>query len=314
MRELGLMAVHAEALELQLLASGSDASRRRFQHLRRLLFVADAITGVVSGALVGAVAHATPSRRSCSSPCSRSRGRSPPSSAASTPARICALGERRQRGAASSCSPAWRCRGRCSACSSLPVAPHPRPARSSARSRCAAVAGFTRAGARIVVHRAPELRQRTLIVGSGDRRRAGSPSASATTPSSASRSIGYIDDHRRPVPGTAICPTSAASPRCSDLVALDRVDRVMIAFSRAHHEELLDALRVCRDAGVAVDVVPRLFEFLDGRPHGRPDRRHAAALDRRADASPAPRASASATLDVIGAGAAAARARAAAGR
>ena len=38
----------------------------------------------------------------------------------------------------------------------------------------------------------------------------------------------------------------------------------MIAFTRAHHEELLHALRVCRDAGVAVDVVPRLFEFLDG--------------------------------------------------
>src|SRR3954452_15483586 len=54
----GLMAVHAEALDLQLLASGSDASRRRFQHLRRLLFIADAITGIVSGALVGAVAQA----------------------------------------------------------------------------------------------------------------------------------------------------------------------------------------------------------------------------------------------------------------
>ena len=38
----------------------------------------------------------------------------------------------------------------------------------------------------------------------------------------------------------------------------------MIAFSRVHHEELLEALRVCRDGGVAVDVVPRLFEFLDG--------------------------------------------------
>src|SRR3954451_20415933 len=52
------MAVHAEALELQLLASGSEASRQRFQHLRRLLFLADAITGVVSGGLVGAVATA----------------------------------------------------------------------------------------------------------------------------------------------------------------------------------------------------------------------------------------------------------------
>ena len=38
----------------------------------------------------------------------------------------------------------------------------------------------------------------------------------------------------------------------------------MIAFTRASHEELLHAMRVCRDAGVAVDIVPRLFEFLDG--------------------------------------------------
>ena len=45
---------------------------------------------------------------------------------------------------------------------------------------------------------------------------------------------------------------------------MGRVDRVMVAFSRVHHEELLEVLRVCRDAGIAVDIVPRLFEFLDG--------------------------------------------------
>ena len=39
---------------------------------------------------------------------------------------------------------------------------------------------------------------------------------------------------------------------------------MIIAFSRASHEQLLEAIRACRDAGVAVDVVPRLFEFLDG--------------------------------------------------
>lgn len=37
----------------------------------------------------------------------------------------------------------------------------------------------------------------------------------------------------------------------------------MIAFSNAGHEELLHCIRVCRSQGVAVDVVPRLFEFLD---------------------------------------------------
>jgi exopolysaccharide biosynthesis polyprenyl glycosylphosphotransferase len=39
---------------------------------------------------------------------------------------------------------------------------------------------------------------------------------------------------------------------------------VIIAFSRASHEQLLESIRACRDAGVTVDVIPRLFEFLDG--------------------------------------------------
>ena len=38
----------------------------------------------------------------------------------------------------------------------------------------------------------------------------------------------------------------------------------MIAFTRASHEDLLQAIRICRDKGVTVDIVPRLFEFLDG--------------------------------------------------
>ena len=48
------------------------------------------------------------------------------------------------------------------------------------------------------------------------------------------------------------------------LVSENRIDRVMVAFTRASHEQLLEVLRICRDAGIAVDVVPRLFEFLDG--------------------------------------------------
>jgi exopolysaccharide biosynthesis polyprenyl glycosylphosphotransferase len=75
---------------------------------------------------------------------------------------------------------------------------------------------------------------------------------------------GYIDDHHEGSPVATDLPYLGGLPALSDLVALDQVDRVMIAFTRSHHEELLHALRVCRDAGVAVDVVPRLFEFLEG--------------------------------------------------
>ena len=48
------------------------------------------------------------------------------------------------------------------------------------------------------------------------------------------------------------------------MIEAQQIDRVIIAFSRASHEQLLETIRACRDAGVTVDVVPRLFEFLDG--------------------------------------------------
>ena len=116
----------------------------------------------------------------------------------------------------------------------------------------------------MAAHRTPKLRQRTLIVGSGlvARRLA---ERIQDHPELGLALTGYIDDHhgRSSRHGRSPLPRRPAA-RSSDLVALEQVDRVMIAFTRAHHEELLHALRVCRDAGVAVDVVPRLFEFLEG--------------------------------------------------
>ena len=129
---------------------------------------------------------------------------------------------------------------------------------------CAAVAGVARSGARMAAHRAPE-----AAPAHADRRlRAWSPSRLAERiqdhPELGLALTGYIDDHHEGATGAADLPYLGGLPALSDLVALEQVDRVMIAFTRAHHEELLHALRVCRDAGVAVDVVPRLFEFLEG--------------------------------------------------
>jgi exopolysaccharide biosynthesis polyprenyl glycosylphosphotransferase len=127
---------------------------------------------------------------------------------------------------------------------------------------CGAVAAVARAGARVSAHRAPKLRQRTLIVGSGlvaDRL----AERINDHPELGLELTGFIDDGAGDQ-GTATLPCLGGLSALSDLVELDLVDRVMIAFTRAHHEELLHALRVCRDAGVAVDIVPRLFEFLDG--------------------------------------------------
>jgi exopolysaccharide biosynthesis polyprenyl glycosylphosphotransferase len=116
--------------------------------------------------------------------------------------------------------------------------------------------------ARGVLHRVTPLRQRTVILGSGIvaahlEERLRRHSELGLEP------LGIIDDevhhavdHGLPVLG-----------RISDLRQVLRtysVDRVIIAFSRASHEQLLASMRACREERVAVDVVPRLFEFLEG--------------------------------------------------
>ena len=75
--------------------------------------------------------------------------------------------------------------------------------------------------------------------------------------------VGYIDDDVHE-PGRLGIPRLGTLDSLQDLITFGRVDRVMIAFTRASHEDLLHAIRVCRDAGVTVDIVPRLFEFLEG--------------------------------------------------
>ena len=116
--------------------------------------------------------------------------------------------------------------------------------------------------ARSVLHRVTPLRQRTVILGSGMvaahlEERLRRHNELGLEP------LGIIDDevhqagdHGLPILG-----------RISDLREILRthsVDRVIIAFSRASHEQLLASMRACREERVAVDVVPRLFEFLEG--------------------------------------------------
>jgi exopolysaccharide biosynthesis polyprenyl glycosylphosphotransferase len=257
------MAVHAESVELNLLATGSDGARLRFRKLRRMLFAADVVTGLISGVLVGAFASASLTETlvlaavlACAWPIA---------------AFLCGLYAREDlRAWASGISEAPRLMLTCLAVSwpvygLLTLIDVGRPAAGAffGALACAAVAGVGRSAARLTAHRSPALRQRTLIVGSGlvARRLA---DRILDHPELGLSLAGYVDDHQEPSAGSAELPYLGRLSALDDLIALGQVDRVMIAFTRAHHEHLLHALRVCRDAGIAVDVVPRLFEFLDG--------------------------------------------------
>jgi exopolysaccharide biosynthesis polyprenyl glycosylphosphotransferase len=125
-----------------------------------------------------------------------------------------------------------------------------------------AFTGIARTVVRAGLHRAPELRQRTLILGSGVVagqlvEKLHNNAQFGLDP------VGIVDDDLHDI-GTPDLPWLGHFADLDTIIEAQAIDRVIIAFSRASHEQLLESIRACRDAGVTVDVVPRLFEFLDG--------------------------------------------------
>jgi exopolysaccharide biosynthesis polyprenyl glycosylphosphotransferase len=128
----------------------------------------------------------------------------------------------------------------------------------------AAAAAASIAGAGTVeaaVYRSRQ-RVRTLIIGSGTVA-AHLVERLEHSPHLRLEPVGLLDDD----------VDDARSPRLPRLGTLDelerviaehRVDHVIFAFTRSGHDELLRCIRVCWDNHVAIDIVPRLFEFLDG--------------------------------------------------
>jgi exopolysaccharide biosynthesis polyprenyl glycosylphosphotransferase len=115
---------------------------------------------------------------------------------------------------------------------------------------------------RAVLHRNPALRQRTLILGSGIV--AGQVVAKIKSNDQFGLDpVGLVDNVVHDI-GTPDLPRFGGFSDLREIIELQSIDRVIIAFSQVSHEDLLEAIRACRDAGIAVDVVPRLFEFLDG--------------------------------------------------
>jgi len=126
----------------------------------------------------------------------------------------------------------------------------------------AAFGSAARTVVRAGLHRDANLRQRTLILGSG-------VVAGQVVEKLANNAqfglvpIGIVDDDVYNI-GSPDLPWLGRFADLREIIEKQNAERVIIAFSRASHEELLECIRACRDAGVAVDVVPRLFEFLDG--------------------------------------------------
>jgi exopolysaccharide biosynthesis polyprenyl glycosylphosphotransferase len=127
----------------------------------------------------------------------------------------------------------------------------------------ASFGSITRALARGWAHRIVPLRQRTVIVGSGivadrlaDRLdRHGEYGLEM---------IGLVDNDVHTLDTeTQRLPKLGSLDQLDEVLDERKVDRVIIAFSRASHQQLLNCIRACRDHRVAVDVVPRLFELLD---------------------------------------------------
>ncbi len=76
--------------------------------------------------------------------------------------------------------------------------------------------------------------------------------------------IGLVDDDVHTINGSQRLPKLGSLDQLDEVLDECDVDRVVIAFSRASHQQLLSCIRSCRDHRVAVDVVPRLFELIDG--------------------------------------------------
>jgi exopolysaccharide biosynthesis polyprenyl glycosylphosphotransferase len=124
-----------------------------------------------------------------------------------------------------------------------------------------AIAG-ARAVARAAVRRHPSYRQNTIIVGAGAigqlvaRKFLQHPEYGIDV-------VGFVDANPLELRADVrAAPVLGPPALLRDLVRRFDVDRVVIAFSQENHEHTLELLRLLRDEGVQIDVVPRLFEMV----------------------------------------------------
>jgi exopolysaccharide biosynthesis polyprenyl glycosylphosphotransferase len=118
----------------------------------------------------------------------------------------------------------------------------------------------TRSAARAIARRSDAYRQNTIILGAGDigqligRKLLQHPEYGINL-------LGFVDGEPKERRQDLRDLTLLGDPdEINAIVEANDVDRVIVAFSRVPHEELLDVVRALRRRDIQVDVVPRLFE------------------------------------------------------
>jgi len=137
----------------------------------------------------------------------------------------------------------------------------PAPAAGAALLAISLLSALGHAIARASLHRVNSLTERTVIIGSG------LVASRLVEKLRLNRqfgleAIGVVDEEVHEAERFDL-PRLGGFADFERILTQHDIDRVIIAFSRASHEQLLDCVRACRDRGVAVDVIPRLFELLD---------------------------------------------------
>jgi exopolysaccharide biosynthesis polyprenyl glycosylphosphotransferase len=119
---------------------------------------------------------------------------------------------------------------------------------------------------RVTVWSRASFNERVLIIGAGEVGHTLAAKIEAH-PEYRIRLVGFLDDGE-PRRNAASAPAVPVIGNLSDLDAIvehETVDRVIVAFSRARHNDFLRIVRACADSGVKVNIVPRLFEVVSSQ-------------------------------------------------
>jgi len=124
---------------------------------------------------------------------------------------------------------------------------------------------FGRWVARTVVWRRSAFAERVLIVGAGTVGHTLSAKI-AKHPEYRIELVGFLEDGEPMPNGTGPeVPVIGSLRELEAVIESERVNRVILAFSQARHQQFLTVARICAEHGVKVNIVPRLFEVLSSR-------------------------------------------------